>query len=66
MTLTGLKARGEGLIHAAFNPFHDFKWRDNPDDIYGGDVVCRTCMEVFWCRYADLSLEEIKDLGKKL
>lgn len=60
MTLAGIFARIDAVWHKITHPKHKISWKDDPilDDPYfvcEGDIVCKTCNKLFWCRYYDLS-----------
>ncbi len=32
---------------------HKVTWRGNKDEVCGGDISCRNCHLIFWCRMFD-------------
>lgn len=49
--IPGVTARLLSAIHKVVNPRHQIGWRDNVDlPLCRGDIVCRDCGHVFWCR----------------
>jgi len=66
MTFTGFLARIDAICHKIWNPKHDLKWRIDADELCDGDIVCKTCGIIFWCRYYDLSYEEQRRREKNL
>ena len=62
LSYNGIVARIRVVFHKTFHPSHNVLWRTNIDEICTGDIVCKTCGVVYWCRAHDLSFEQLERL----
>lgn len=62
----GFLARLDAIFHKIRHPRHKMSWRSNADEICDGDIVCKTCNSVFWCRAQELTRKKLKERIEKL
>jgi hypothetical protein len=57
-----ISCRVDAVVHKILYPTHNVKWKDKESiciDEDGtvlcpGDIICKTCNKVFWCRAYDI------------
>jgi hypothetical protein len=63
MTISGIQARIEAIVHKILHPTHKIIWKYDPAlPICDGDIYCENCNKAFWCRFYDKSKAEREKL----